>query len=313
VFSDSAIKANTANRLVTNGWELTLGANLQFKLGPVVVRSAARLVNGNLALRPGDTVYYDQLYDVLAPNRGWFFTNDLDVLYQGLENKLIVGARYTFTAPLYDSTRHLDPTAASTTVDNSTHRVGPLIGYTFKMEDGAKFNTPTVFLLVQWWVKHRWRTGADTPAALPLIGIGFQITGDFLSVSTKQGAALRAEEQLEHVDQVTRPGFLVEAAVVGEALRFLEVPPGALAVASPFGRERTGLERGRKAQRVTRLLCGSPDPGVATKHHATNARAAAPPRGPRTSAGDPTARAADRRAACRPPADHHRQRAAPRG
>ena len=30
---------------------------------------------------------------------------------------------------------------------------------------------------------------------------------------------------------------------------------------------------------------------MATKHHATNARAAAPPRGPRTSAGDPTARA----------------------
>ncbi len=182
VFSDSAIKANAANKLPTNGWELTIGANLNLKVGPIVIRSLARLVNGNLALRAGDTVYYDQFYDVLAPNRGWFLTNDLDVLFQGLENKLIAGARYTLTLPFYDPTRHLDPNDPNTTVDNSMHRVGPFVGYTFKIEDGAKFNTPTVFLLVQWWVKHRWRTGADTPTALPLIGVGFQITGDFLPV-----------------------------------------------------------------------------------------------------------------------------------
>ncbi len=47
---------------------------------------------------------------------------------------------------------------------------------------GAKFNTPTVFVLVQWYLKHRFRTGADTSQALPLIGVGFQMTGDFLPV-----------------------------------------------------------------------------------------------------------------------------------
>jgi hypothetical protein len=109
VFSDSAIKANSANRLTASGWELTLGANLQFKVGPVLVRSLARVVNGNLSLRSGDTVHYDQLYDVLAPNRGWLLTNDLDVVYQGLGNRLIAGARYSFIAPFYDSTRHVDP------------------------------------------------------------------------------------------------------------------------------------------------------------------------------------------------------------
>jgi hypothetical protein len=181
-FSDRAIKANTANRLPTNGWELTLGATFQAKVAFMVIKSAARLVNGNMKLRDGDRIYYDQFYDVGAPNNGWFFTNDLDVLYQGFENKLVAGARYTFTTPFYDPTRHYDPTAMDQTADNAMHRVGPFLGYTFKFEDGAKFNTPTVFLLVQWWVKHRFRTGVDTSAALPLMGVGFQMTGDFLPI-----------------------------------------------------------------------------------------------------------------------------------
>lgn len=62
------------------------------------------------------------------------------------------------------------------------HRVGPFLGYTFFREDGRAFNNPTVFILVQWWLKHRFRTGVDTSQALPVLGAGFQITGDFLPV-----------------------------------------------------------------------------------------------------------------------------------
>ncbi len=181
-FSDSAIRANRANRLTANGWELTIGATFQAKISSVLIRSQARLVNGNLALRNGDRVYYDQFYDVAVPNRGWFLTNDLDVLFQTLENKLVVGARYTATAPFYDAAVHFDPNAATQAADNSMHRVGPFAGYTFKIADGARFNNPTVFVLLQWWAKHRFRTGADTSGALPLIGIGFQMTGDFLAL-----------------------------------------------------------------------------------------------------------------------------------
>ncbi|MFZ5444272.1 MAG: hypothetical protein ACOZQL_30020 [Myxococcota bacterium] len=181
-FSDSAIKANSANRQVTNGWDLLIGANLNLKVSFLVIRSQARLVFGNYRLREGDRVYYDQLYDAALPNGGWTFTNDFDLLYQGFENRLVAGARYTMTIPLYDPTRHFDPNATDQTADNGMHRVGPFVGWTFKSEDGARFNNPTVFLLVQWWLKHRFRTGADTPAALPLLGLGFQITGDFLPV-----------------------------------------------------------------------------------------------------------------------------------
>lgn len=110
------------------------------------------------------------------------FTNDLDVVWQGLENKLIAGARYTFTNPFYDPARHYDPNDPVQTADNSMHRVGPFVGYTFKIEDGAKFNNPTVFVLVQWWLKNRNRTGQDVSQAIPLMGVGFQMTGDFLPI-----------------------------------------------------------------------------------------------------------------------------------
>ena len=181
-FSDTSVKANGANRVATNGYEVTIGANFQAKVSVIILRSQARLVYGSLKLKDGERIYYDQTYDVGAPNQGFMFTNDLDVLFQGLENKLVAGARYTATVPLYDPARHFDPNDPSGTADNSLHRLGPFVGYTFRIEDGAAFNTPTVFILVQWWLKHRFRTGLDTSQALPLMGIGFQMTGDFLPI-----------------------------------------------------------------------------------------------------------------------------------
>lgn len=181
-FSDSAIKENAANKSAASGWELTLGANFQVKVESVVVRSQARLVRGSLDLRPGERVYYDQFYDVAAPNRGWFFTNDLDVVWQGFDNRFIGGARYTATLPFYDRDRHFDPADAERTADNGMHRVGPFLGWTLHAEDGRAFNTPTLFVLVQWWLKSRFRTGQDVSQAVPLFGVGFQFTGDFLPV-----------------------------------------------------------------------------------------------------------------------------------
>lgn len=179
-YSDRAIKLNPGNP--TNGYEVSLGANFQAKVSVVIVRSQARMVYGNMRLNEGERIYYNQLFDMGIPNQGWMFTNDLDVLYQGLENKLVAGARYTATVPLYDPARHFDPNDPVQAADNTTHRVGPFVGYTFKFDDGARFNTPTAFILIQWWLKNRFRNGYDTPTALPLIGVGFQMTGDFLPI-----------------------------------------------------------------------------------------------------------------------------------
>jgi hypothetical protein len=160
------------------GSELTIGMDLQARVGPAMIRSRARIVRGDLDLREGDRTYYDQLYDVLAADGGWMFTNDLDVAYMGMNNRLVVGLRYTATVPFYgDSYAAGEPREH----DNTTQRLGPLISYSFSIKDGAAFNAPSVFLVCQWWLDHRYRTGAESSQALPLIGAGFQFYGDLLA------------------------------------------------------------------------------------------------------------------------------------
>jgi hypothetical protein len=46
----------------------------------------------------------------------------------------------------------------------------------------SPLDNPTVFLLAQWWLAHPYRADAVSSQALPLLGLGFQITGDFLPI-----------------------------------------------------------------------------------------------------------------------------------
>lgn len=104
-FSDTALRQAAGQ--TTRGWELTIGANLQFKVKSIVIRSQVRLLRADM--NSDDRMYYDQFYDLGVPNRGWFITNDLDVVWQGLDNRLIAGARYTASAPFHDPQKHVAP------------------------------------------------------------------------------------------------------------------------------------------------------------------------------------------------------------
>jgi hypothetical protein len=183
-FSDATIRTrsqpvgNPVDNYLANGWEVTLGVDLQAKVGPMILRNKMRFVRPEMKLRAGDRIIYDQLYDVAAPNYGWYWTNDLDVLWQGIQNKLVAGARFTATVPFNDA-RHFEPGEAQE-ARNAMMRVGPFVGYTFFSRDGAGFNNPTIFLLAQWWLLHRYRAGQEVSQALPLMGVGFQFTGDFV-------------------------------------------------------------------------------------------------------------------------------------
>lgn len=192
---------------LANGTELTLGLDFQVKVADIVVRAKARLIRADMRLRDGDTVFYDQFYDVMVPNRGFYFTNDADLLYQTPNKRFVGGARYTMSLPFYDPTHLSGATAAAGL--NHLHRVGPFLAYTFKIEDGATFNNPTAFLLIQWWIKNPNRTGTSTNAdgisqALPLIGAGFQMTGDFLPVPKP---APRVE--LEHSEPIATSSLVM--------------------------------------------------------------------------------------------------------
>ena len=180
-FSDTEIRNRADQRYAGGGTQWTIGMNLQGKVGVVVGRALFRMVRPDFNLRPGDTVEYDQFYDTLMPNKGWSLFGDIDIFAQ-LPVGLIAGARYTLAVPFYGA-QHLDPTLPGPS--NASMRVGPALGWQFFQRDGAGFNAPTIFLLVQWWLMHRYRTGADTSVALPCISLAFTFNGDLLDIGAK--------------------------------------------------------------------------------------------------------------------------------
>ncbi|WNG33373.1 hypothetical protein F0U61_06875 [Archangium violaceum] len=159
---------------VSSGSLLTLAAMLQFKVGPIAVRNNPRFFSFDLRLRDGDRVFYEPVLDAVVPNGGWVASNDADVLY--LAGRLTVGLRYTATGSFFRPQDY--PAGETDTGLNPTiHRVGPFVSYTFHDEPDRLFNAPTVVLLSQWFLSHRYRTGAEVSQAMPWVALAFQFKG----------------------------------------------------------------------------------------------------------------------------------------
>ena len=173
-FSDDTL--DRGNEYATLGSQLILGANVQLKIADIVVRTQFKLIRADFDLDTGDRVFYDPFYDVLAPDGGWFLTNDADVLYQPAFG-LVAGVRYTATRPFYRAA-HFAP-GEPRQADNEMHRVGPLVGWAVRQRDGDPLNL-LVFAAAQWWVVHRYRTGEESSAGLPMLAAGVQATGDLI-------------------------------------------------------------------------------------------------------------------------------------
>ena len=172
-WSDSAIEEAGEAELnySTAGRQLTLSALLQMKVGPIAARSNFRMMRFDTDVRDGDVVWYDQLLDYLLPANGWGLTNDADLLYI-TDFDLIAGLRYNVTTAFYDEGSE-DPNEA-------THRIGPLISYTFSSDPGAVVDSLGGFMLINWYLSHRFRTGEDVSQAVPYFAIGMTVTGNLL-------------------------------------------------------------------------------------------------------------------------------------
>jgi hypothetical protein len=162
-----------------SGLEVTVGVDLQAKVGPIAVRSQSRFIRADLDLRPGDTVFYEQTTDILMPDAGLSLTSDLDAAYLAMGGRLVLGARYSAGVPFYGSADYA--AGEPEDHDNTTHRVGPVLAYTFRSRDGDAFNMPTVLVIAQWWLDHRYRAGQESSQALPLVAVGFRFHGDLLA------------------------------------------------------------------------------------------------------------------------------------
>lgn len=186
-FSDTRLRAlaelpvgDADRNYATAGTHATLGSDAQIKLGPVAVRNFTRLTTARLDLRGLDVAYYDLQDDVLAPNGGFVLHNDSDLLYVS-DFGLTAGVRFNVAHPFYDA-RHYRGDVNAENINGPMTRVGPVIAYTFFSEDGAQFNNPTILVIANWWLSHRWRTGADVSPLLPFLAVGFAFNGDLLPV-----------------------------------------------------------------------------------------------------------------------------------
>ncbi len=172
-------KGDPAKNYSTTGTQVLFGSNVQFKFGPIVIRDQIRFGRANMDLRAGDRTYYDIFYDLLTGNRGFWMSNDADLLYQALDSRLTVGLRYTMGKAFYRP-EHFDAADDQAQAPEAIHRAGPLAAWTFKKPDGAALE-PTVLLVLNWWLKSPYRTGQDVSQGVPYIVAALNITGDLLA------------------------------------------------------------------------------------------------------------------------------------
>jgi hypothetical protein len=160
----------------TWGHLVTLSALLQAKVRHVALRNQLKFFWSKLKLREGETVYFDFANDILTPNEGWVLTNDTDLLWV-FDVPVVFGVRHTLTHAFYTQDDFL-PGEPVSQPNGPTSRLGPAVVWTIFDRPGARFNRPSIIVLAQWWVRHRWRTGEQVHGALPYAVIGFQFEGD---------------------------------------------------------------------------------------------------------------------------------------
>jgi hypothetical protein len=172
-YSDTALSSRGDEELnyAASGNEIVVSVVAQNRFGPVIVRDSFELRRVSYSLATGDDYYYAPVLDVLMPERGYGLTNDADVLYISPFG-FIVGVRYSIAKAFY-SQADSDP-------NGPTHRFGPSLSYVVFQNPGAAFDSATVFVLLNWWIKHRFRTGTDVNGAFPFLSVGFSITGEIL-------------------------------------------------------------------------------------------------------------------------------------
>ncbi len=178
-YSDSTLDKNTnaGRNYVTSGSHFTFEPTLRMKLGPVALVNRFSIEYWAMNVHTGDTVFYESTLDTLVPARGWILSNDLDLVYIS-KLKFVIGARYSVVHPLYQP-GDFRPGEAQVNL-NGHQRLGPLFAYTFFDHPFARFNKPTLVLIVNWYVDHRWRTGADVSAGVPYAVLGFGFVSDLL-------------------------------------------------------------------------------------------------------------------------------------
>jgi hypothetical protein len=171
---DTTLKATRDDNDVALGDYLELGALLQAKVWKIAARAQLRASTQRMELEEGGTSFYDPAIDIMRENGQWALTHDADLLY--LAGALKFGVRHSLVHTFYSET--LEAGAE----DNApTQRIGPAVLLTlFQDQPGAAWNEVSVAVLLQWWLQHRYRTGADTSQGIPYAALALIQRGDIV-------------------------------------------------------------------------------------------------------------------------------------
>jgi hypothetical protein len=176
--SDTQIRAgqDAGRSYTTTGSELQLRAQLLGKVGPIVLRNTTVFYRSQMKLSQGDRLFYNPRIDALVPDGGWAMVNDTDLVWL-TPFRLIAGVRFSVVHAFY---RDGDYRAGESrdNINTPLMRVGPLLAYVFYDKPERRFNKPTLLMIINWHLKHRFRTGADVSRAIPYFVLGFRVSGE---------------------------------------------------------------------------------------------------------------------------------------
>lgn len=176
-YSDRVLKegqeANPRRNYSASGAHVIIEPLLQLRLGPFALRERFSAEYWYFNLRDGDRVFYEVTLDTALSRSGWVLTNELDLLLL-TRFGLTAGVRYSLVQPLYADRDFRDSTEDRALANNGHHRIGPILAYTFFDRGFTRFNKPTLLLVAGWYVKHRFRTGAEPSTILPGVTLNSQ-------------------------------------------------------------------------------------------------------------------------------------------
>lgn len=165
-------RADQGHNSPGNGAQVTLQAVLRAKVGPVALVNEFNMVYFQMDVPPGQQVFYVNLFDTLAPTKGWMMVNNANLLWLA-SARLLLGVRYTVVHALYSD----QLLGARPNLNTPNHRVGPMACYVLPWS-WSRFKNPMLALIINWWIDNRYRSGQQVHQAVPYGALAFQVQGD---------------------------------------------------------------------------------------------------------------------------------------
>ncbi len=171
----------TTGHIITQGWQSSLQARLQAKVGPIAIRTTNLFRYFDLSGDEGSTqkdLFYDQTLDLVTPLQGLVYQNDTDLLYTKSNQAWVLGGRYTFAKSF---AQDLDAEISKQIYD--IQRLGLLFAWKFKApltEQGLEAKKRhALIVLSQWHLDHAYRNGQEMNRAIPYFAVVYSLSGRF--------------------------------------------------------------------------------------------------------------------------------------